>query len=322
MGRQPEKRPARHKRTSVSRHSRPPAPKAKESFWRRRWVKLASALTAILVSVVTSVLTGALTTLANNVITKLGPVLSTSAPPTTAPATPASTAPATPLPTSPVAPRATPTKTNSSGKNPKNSAEPSGLPLKVSEAPIDPGGNMIWMLPWKYMMGRAELKHLNFLLLTGQFNSVYEYLYIRGGYIRSADTNFMLTNRRRHYPIWVKRITAVGVQCGPALTGTLINASDGTNNEPRGSWRSLSSDGARVLSWGLSNSHPPLRLTQEQRGRSTFAPLCQAELAFSGIRQRFVTMAHRSLRNSLTSPSGLVTSHRHTSAHSVSPADT
>jgi hypothetical protein len=81
-------------------------------------------------------------------------------------------------------------------------------------------------------MTKAQLKHINYLLLTGQFGSAYDYLYALGGYIYSSDTNFMITNRRR-YPIWVKNIRATNISCGAPLSGTLISASDGTSDGPR-----------------------------------------------------------------------------------------
>jgi len=129
------------------------------------------------------------------------------------------------------APTPIPEPTHSRNSAQRNHARPLGLPLKISEAPIDPGGNMTWMFPWKFKLSRSQLNKINYLLLTGQFDSLYDYLYGLGGYLHSADTSFMITNRRS-YPIWVRSIKAVNVKCSPPLAGTLISASDGSNDAP------------------------------------------------------------------------------------------
>ena len=201
----------RHKKAPAGRANAPPKLKAKQSFRVRHRAWLITVATGLFITVFGGVLTAMLKSEAGKII-----------PPHPTPVQSTSTA----------SPDGTPTPKRHGGRVQKNQATPFGPPLAVSEVPIDPGGNIVWMLPQKLIMSRAQLDHADNLLLAGQFDLLYDYLFGLGGYISSADTYFIVKNNRPS-PIWIENIQIIDKNCQAPLTGTLINASDEASDQPR-----------------------------------------------------------------------------------------
>lgn len=107
-----------------------------------------------------------------------------------------------------------------------SSQYPAELPRRQltvpSETPIDPAGNMVWMLPSKVDLSPAQMDYVDYLEKTGRFNALYDYFYELGGYIAAADTSFTVKNTSS-YPIWIDGIYAAGEVCQAPLTGTLVD---------------------------------------------------------------------------------------------------
>ena len=101
----------------------------------------------------------------------------------------------------------------------------------MTEVPINPGGDMVWMLPGKLILSRAQLSRINTYLLFGDYIQLNDYLYVLGGYISSAYTSFSFRNNRSN-AILINQIGIVDKSCQAPLTGTLIDAPDGDRNEP------------------------------------------------------------------------------------------
>ena len=133
---------------------------------------------------------------------------------------------------------------------------PLGPPLTVvSEYPIDPGNNVIWIFADKLSLSSNQLAPLDRALAANQSVTPNDYLFGRGGYAPSADTQLILHNNRP-YPIQVIDIQVIK-HCQAPLTGTLIYAPEGDSEPSTGLGFNLDSsdndamlaDGPNVRQW-------------------------------------------------------------------------
>jgi hypothetical protein len=142
------------------------------------------------------------------------------------PATAGTSSPTVQATASPPSAHVTPPPTEGPTPTSQTSPEPIGNQLTVpSEAPVDPGGNMVWMFPSRLDLSAAQKDYIDYLEKMGQYNSIYDYLYQLGGYLAAADTSFTMKNNTS-YPIWIDGIYPAGEVCQAPLTGTLVDFPD------------------------------------------------------------------------------------------------
>jgi len=203
-------------RNCSSRHTKVPANRATPSPKHEAKKSSGARLKAWLFTVLTGVVITVIGTVGATIVTSDAvPV-----PPTNEPPSP------TPWVTS-----SAPRPTHSSGGVHNHGATPFGPPLAVSQTPIDPGGNMVWMFPGKIILSQAQLDHVNALLRAAEFGALYNFFFDLGGYLSSADTYFIVRNNRT-YPIWIKNVRIADKSCQAPLTGALVSASEKVNDEP------------------------------------------------------------------------------------------
>jgi len=185
-------------------------PKSEPSFWARHRVWFATVWTGVFITVIGTVVAALIISNAGRVIR----------------------AHRAPSSSTPRASSKTPAPGHSSGGVQNRKAKHLGPALAVSETPIDPGGNMVWMFPEKLILSPAQLTQADALLQAGDFGALYDFFFKLGGYIMSADTYFIVRNDRRH-AIWIENIQIGDKSCQAPLTGTLVSASDKASDEPR-----------------------------------------------------------------------------------------
>ena len=217
MGRKSKKPAGKHKRVSPGRPRAAASPAEEKSFWARHRVLLSVA------SAVTAAITAFLVTLAQNGAAKL-------VPPSPAAAAPPSAGHA-----------GRPGPGHGHGQAQAHRSSRLGPAVTVTQVPINPGGNMVWMFPGKLILSPAQLSRIDTYLLFGDYIQLNDYLYMLGGYISAAYTSFSFTDNRPH-AIWITQIWTIGKSCQAPLTGTLIDAPDGDRNEP-GSQLGVNLDG-------------------------------------------------------------------------------
>lgn len=178
---------------------------SKKGFWRK--LGLAGLLTAIVAGIVVYLLGNQL-----DRVKGLGP-----------PALPSTSSPAVRPTPNLTSAHVTPPPTEGPTPSSQASPEPIDVQLAVpSEAPVDPGGNMVWMFASNVDFSPAQRDYIDYLEKVGKFNSVYDYLYQLGGYLAAADTSFTMKNDTSD-PVWIDGIYPAGEVCQAPLIGTLVD---------------------------------------------------------------------------------------------------
>src|SRR5689334_8303587 len=116
-------------------------------------------------------------------------------------------------------------RSHSAGSTTGNQSQPApkSPPLRIlSEDPINVDELGVWTFPERMNLPSDQLAKLNSLLLHSGPGGAASYLFPRGGYAQSVDTQIVVQNVRSH-PIQILNMN-VAKNCRAPLTGTIFYA--------------------------------------------------------------------------------------------------